>query len=536
MAKREVSVLIKAIDHFSKTANKIEKNTKGLSKTFKNLGKTIGVAFGGYEIFNFFRSTIKGAEYQEAVNMQLAQSISQVGLNVAEVFPQMKKLSSYFEATTTYGNEEVEMLEALYLRYGVMPKQMEGVIQATMDYARVTGKDIRSASLDMAKAMQGNLTMLQRYGIQVSKATFKSQGLPAIIEAIEERMGGAEQAEVNTYAGRVKQLSNYFGDLKKNIGKAVIKNDAMAEGISKLTDAFQQIIKDLRTNGSALNDFATNFGVLVQKVAEGLPTIVKAGAVVGSWISKAFKVAGIFIGDYAGAIYTGNLNLKDFVKTLKEDLKETENDAKATKDNADIVNQFKNAHAKASNAIANEGINLAKLNTHLRTNTTALKKVNDQVSTYIQNLQVSVDTEKKAKELDAINEQTKEYADWVDSITDLSRRLSDNFMTMMEGTQVSWSEMLSNMLKDLERFVIEALAKFAILEIVNTATGGTLSIGEAMGASFGIPMATPAPTGIGGGIAPNLEVHVHNATPDTYVKVFQSMPKGAKIKIREALA
>ena len=71
---------------------------------------------------------------------------------------------------------------------------MEKAVQATMDYARSVGKDLRTAALDMAKAAEGNLMMLQRYGVRIDKATFETEGFAAVLDEVIRKFGGAEAA------------------------------------------------------------------------------------------------------------------------------------------------------------------------------------------------------------------------------------------------------------------------------------------------------------------------------------------------------
>jgi len=145
----------------------------------------------------------------------------------------------------------------------------------------------------------------------------------------------------------------------------------------------------------------------------------------------------------------------------------------------------------------------------------------------------------------------RDTMDFVDRALGGIGQVSDAFVAMMNGQEVRWHDVLNNMLKSLEHFVTEALIKFAILEGINVLTGGTAPIYGMLKKAFGFQaygeggfVSSPTLALVGEKepeyIIPqskmNFQVHVYNATPDTYVQVFSNLPLGAKMKIKEALA
>lgn len=537
MADKEVSVLIKAIDQFTATAQQIEQKTQSLSKTFSNIRKVIAGAFVAYEVKQFFSESIRASIEQEQADMQLAQSIRQVGLNIETMLPYLRDLAIEFQNTTTRGDEEIQMMEALLLRFGVAPSKMRAVISAILDYATVTGKDLKTATFDVAKAIEGNLMMLQRYGVHIDKTTLQTRGLDAVIEALNKKFGGAESAVVNTYGGRLKQLSNVYGELKEQIGDVITKNEAVKDAMAKLSNVLIQIREDFKTSGTQANEFATQMGNLIGQVAEGLPYLIKLATTVGTWIAKAFQVAGIVIGNFVGAIATGDF--KDFLKAVREEISALDNNIDNLKANMldEIVVVGK--ADKALNSLAQSYDGVSKKMSKVNENLTDIKKVGQDIGEYIKNLDITVDTEKIQRELKAMQEFTKSIAFAFDNILRLTDRLSNAFVMMINGQRVAWREMLDDMLRDFEKWVAEIIIRMAVLGLINYITGGTLTMGEMLSISTGLPMSmSMVPHGPGSivpSIGGNITVQVYNATPDTYVKVFQNMPMGARIKIKEAL-
>jgi len=490
----------------------------------------------------------------------------------------------------------------LFLRYEVAPSKMKGIIQATLDYARVTGKNLKTAAFDVAKAIQGNLTMLRRYGVNIDTLALKTRGVDAVAEAIEKRMGGAEAAYIQSFAGKMTQIKNTFGDLYRTMGLAIIRNKHMKKSLEDIKKLFVKLTKDASDVNTPLGEFINNFGDFISRTSESLPTLINVVATVSVFFMKLFETVGTFIGDYAGALadaythiynnavkifnrikhldYKGAIKaeihaIKDdflhldiftsgFAKTLKKDIKDIWDDAS---DAIDKANKKLNQTSKSSKNASKNADDLAKSlgdadevikkfsanklkDMHLkpfRPNLDFLDQYKVKVS---QMQQYVVDRATKAlEELRA--KMYNSTMDFIDRALGGIGQVSDAFVAMMNGQEAHWNDVLKNMLDSLEHFITEALIKFAILEGINALTGGTASASGMLRTAFGFQayasggLVTSPTLALVGEREPEyiipeskmqFQVHVYNATPDTYVKVFTGMPLGAKMKIKEALA
>ena len=160
MAEKRTNVVFALVDKMSKDLSRIDNRLGGLVKSAKQLAGAFGVAFGSYEVIKWLKSVTEAAMEQEKADFALAEALRNIGAYSEETYQQLKNLAASFQEVTTYGDETIESIETLFLRFNIAPELMEKAVQATMDYARSVGKDLRTAALDMAKAAEGNLMML----------------------------------------------------------------------------------------------------------------------------------------------------------------------------------------------------------------------------------------------------------------------------------------------------------------------------------------------------------------------------------------
>lgn len=311
-----------SVNSFVGSLKKIAVATAAAGAAIISLKKVAGVV----------KDLATAATKQEEVDSQLAAAIRQVGLDVSSTLPKLKALASELQAVTSYGDETIEMMEALLLRYGVAPSELEGVIRAIMDYARVTGKDLRSATMDFGKAISGNVSLLQEYGITVDKAAVESRGAAAVIEAVLKKFGGAEEAFANTTQGVLIRLKNVIGDLKESLGKGIL-TPGLRAAFELLIDKLKEVGKWLENNTDIIRSLGNVVARVIARVIAYLPVVYEVLKGFYNDISALVKVvknlfeiigSGIAaIGAAAEAVAKGNFKgAMEVMKAYAEDVRE----------------------------------------------------------------------------------------------------------------------------------------------------------------------------------------------------------------------
>ena len=232
------------------------------------------------------------AEWIEASNKQedavnaLNASLESTGQLTPELSQKYQDLASAFQAVTTTGDEELlPMMGKLASIGGIQEDQMKASTQAALDLAAGLGMDLNSAVLMVSKAATGNTDTLSRYGIAFEKTGDKAADFEAVLKLINAQFGGQAQAKAETFSGKIKQLSNRWGDVKEMMGAALKEALLPMLGVmSKGVTFVENFVKAHRTD-------------LILGFAKGLSFIVKA-------LGLATKVGALYVAGLGDMIAT----------------------------------------------------------------------------------------------------------------------------------------------------------------------------------------------------------------------------------------
>jgi hypothetical protein len=226
-------------------ANAIKPATDGavvsfgkLVSSFISAQAVIGLVKTGFDaLVGLLKESVTAYGEQEAATNKLNTALRNSGQFTPELSKKYDDLATSLQQTTVYSDDLTTEMEALLVQVGnVMPEQMKGALKASMDLASGLGIDLRTATLLVGKAFEGETGTLKRYGIVIDEATLKTQGASAVLDAIQAKFGGQAQAEANTYAGQIKQVANAWNDVEESIGKAILDLPLVQHALRELRD------------------------------------------------------------------------------------------------------------------------------------------------------------------------------------------------------------------------------------------------------------------------------------------------------------
>jgi hypothetical protein len=288
----------KALSDFISKGSSAEKSldrlgSKGKS-TFSEISIGIGKATGIYEIFvgnltanlavmafetvmgaakSLFNTFIvdgvrAAAEAEDSINA-LNVALAQSGQYSAETSQDIQDFAAELQRTTTFEDDLIIKNAALIQSLAGLEK--EGLKRATvaaLDLSAALGKDLATTSEILGRAANGNVTALQKMGVEVRKGATDAQTFENALRAIEERFGGAAASKVNTYSGAVAFASNAFGDLTEEIGNFIVKNPAVIAVLKEVGTLFNELTKSTESQN----------GSWIKLVGEGLSYLFKGSA------------------------------------------------------------------------------------------------------------------------------------------------------------------------------------------------------------------------------------------------------------------
>jgi len=228
----------------STSLGKVQTSGESLNTSFAKTwaGITVGVSAAIYafqKIVGVASEYVQAYMESESAVMKLGIALNNQGAYTREALADMVAFSEEMQRTTTVEDDLAKSIMGTLASFGMTTEEIKRSTQAAADMASFTGKSIETVADLLGKAYAGNTSALSRYGIVVDESVPKAEKFQAVLEQLEQRFGGAAQAELSTYAGQWKQLQNQWGDIKEVIGLGLLKTiEALLTGIGLIGVTF----------------------------------------------------------------------------------------------------------------------------------------------------------------------------------------------------------------------------------------------------------------------------------------------------------
>jgi len=237
------------------------------------VGRVLGSALTG---------TVRAAGEAQAAVAQLDQTLRSTGQYSRVYSDELRGLASRLQLVTAFGDEAILSVQRQLVAFGATRQQIAPLTRAVLDLSTGMGRDLGGAALLVGKALAGEFSTLSRFGIQVEESASKSEKLAQALAQITQRFGGQAQAAAATYEGRLRLITELFGDLQEEIGAAIVGSEAFQRALGRVADGLVGAI-------DATNDWVDANRELVDqridKVFDGiaaaagkLPDALSAGA------------------------------------------------------------------------------------------------------------------------------------------------------------------------------------------------------------------------------------------------------------------
>ena len=225
-----------------KITQKMKKN-KTVIGNLKSMATEYGLALQGvstiyHTISGMVDIFVEKAEAQEKAEQKVEQAVKQTGEAAGFSAGELKNMASALQESSIFGDEDIlnNVTAQLLTFTNITGEQFSRTQQAAMDLSTVLDGDLKSASIQLGKALNdpiANLSALSRSGIQFSseqkelvkslwEAGRQAEAQSVILDELNIQYGGQAAAMAGTYSGALKQFSNSFGDLQEIIGMKIL--------------------------------------------------------------------------------------------------------------------------------------------------------------------------------------------------------------------------------------------------------------------------------------------------------------------------
>lgn len=277
----------------------------------RNLVLGLVAGFLGFQgVSSLIRGVIENTQRQEQALAQLEARVRSTGGAAGFSAAELAKMAGGLQQITTFGDEAVMEMQALLLTFtNIAGPQFTRTQQAVADMATAMGQDLKSAALQVGKALNdpvGALSSLTRSGVQFSQEQqtvirrlaetgemARAQSL--ILDELERQFGGAAAAARNTLGGALAALRNAVGDLLEGQGGLGALRDTVESVIEVVQSpsvqaGFQSLVGLI---GEVVSVAVAGFGLVLEAIGllatpiralhDGLDEI--AVFLVGAWVA-----------------------------------------------------------------------------------------------------------------------------------------------------------------------------------------------------------------------------------------------------------
>jgi hypothetical protein len=250
-ASKGLQALNKQLTETKKEAEKTKEAWGALAKASAVMGASIVGSFG---------MMAKAAEGERISVAKLSNMLKNVGVAYDDVKDSLEaNIRATQRKTGIADDQQREALSQLLMVTGNYKKSLDA-LPAVLDLAAARGMDVASAAVTMGRALNGDTTILKRYGIAVKDGANATEVLAAITEAC----GGSAEAMASPFA----ILQAELGDMAEAIGGLLLPAlSGLVRIISGAVGGVTDFIGKTGTFGTVLTTMVGIVGVLALALA-----------------------------------------------------------------------------------------------------------------------------------------------------------------------------------------------------------------------------------------------------------------------------
>lgn len=269
-ASKELQKVGKSVTDLSKKVEATTKPTKNLSASKKDLIEKLksvttnctamGVALGNIA-FNLATTAVKNlgkaivnafnsfAESEKVTN-RLTAALKNQGIYSQYLLKDYENFAKEMRNYSGVADDVIKENMTLLTNYGLMGDELKRATNAAMNLSVGLGTDLKSATMMLAKATEGNITAFSKYGITIQDTGDKAKNMQLILKGIEEKFGDLAKANTDNLATQVAVLKENWEELKKELISGVVP--AVNTIIKKFNELF--VARDVKKENQYISD------------------------------------------------------------------------------------------------------------------------------------------------------------------------------------------------------------------------------------------------------------------------------------------
>ena len=180
----------------------------------------------------------------EMISARLEASLANQGITSSYVAEELNKYAQELQNVYGVSADVVKNGMRLLVNFGVVGDELKQATNSAYALSQGLGIDLQSAFQMVARAAEGNVTALSRYGIKVDTSKSQSEQFAQALEQIDGKFGQLAGSSANNLITKTNVLKETWGDFQKQVGAAFeplgrLIVDLLTKGVHGLQTAFR---------------------------------------------------------------------------------------------------------------------------------------------------------------------------------------------------------------------------------------------------------------------------------------------------------
>lgn len=269
----DVTFTVGAIDKASGIISMLTGKFGALGTVVSSLasGNYMGALNGALSAsIDFMKKAIDAAAEEETNLKTLDATIKSMGVSTQVSAVGIRTMAEAMQAANgIFSHDDLEKAAQSLLRIeGFNPSNLQTALAAIQDFAAGRGMGVAEAGEQVARALEtgqvrslGFSAALRTQIQRMITAGDKAGALALIMDTLNTKYGGQAAAQLDTYAGQVKNLKNQWGEFSADVGTKIIPVlSTVMEGLNGTNESVMAHIVRMRKQKTAIEEvsFATD--------------------------------------------------------------------------------------------------------------------------------------------------------------------------------------------------------------------------------------------------------------------------------------
>jgi len=285
---------------YKKGLDESEKKTSTFSSSVKNGlaivgGALTGVVIGGFAAVGKALYDATGeASAAEDIQAQLGAVLKSTGGIAGVTADQVNSMADRLQGLTRFEDDAIIGGENMLLTFTNIGKNVfPDATETMLDMSQALGQDLKSSAMQLGKSLNdpiAGVSALQRVGVNLTaqqeeqiKTMMKLGDVEGaqklILKELSAEFGGSAQAAGKTFAGQMDVLKNKLGNVKEQIGGALLPT------LTTLASTLTNQLSDPAVI-AWITSFAEGIANFAQNAISKIPDVITALGQVKDWLSN----------------------------------------------------------------------------------------------------------------------------------------------------------------------------------------------------------------------------------------------------------